>query len=208
MFCRFIHFGISAGFLIFIFIDREKIVHEYTVYNKYFYTILLLPILLSRDIWPVSMPWLLQIQSHSWDCGHIPEKLIAFSLDICQKWVWQAVGLFYVHLLRTSILFSNIAVPFTLPPTVQLRFRVFCTVLYVCLFWEGQEYIELSLAARQLQLHLLEDKVPGYRSLWHCCPRIFWSHPPRCHRTLWLFSGWAQRSLPSRTTLLTSILRS
>ena len=51
------------------------------------YTTLLKPILLSRDIWAVSMPWLLQIQSHSWDCGHIPEKLIAFPLDICQKWV-------------------------------------------------------------------------------------------------------------------------
>ena len=79
---------------------REKIVHEYTVHNKYFYTTLLLPTLLSRDIWAVSMPWLLQIQSHSWDCGHIPEKLIAFPLDICQKWVWQMVGLFYINLLR------------------------------------------------------------------------------------------------------------
>ena len=84
---RFIHFGINAGSLIFIFIYREKIVHEYTAYNKYFYTTLLLPILLSRDIWAVSTPWLLQIQSHSWDCGHIPEKLIAFPLDICQKWL-------------------------------------------------------------------------------------------------------------------------
>ena len=46
-----------------------------------------LPILLLRDIWPVSMAWLLQIQSHSWDCGHIPEKLIAFPLAVCQKWV-------------------------------------------------------------------------------------------------------------------------
>ena len=90
----------SVQFRSLIFIYREKIVHEYTVYNKYFYTILLLPILLSRDIWAVSMPWLLQIQSHSWDCGHIPEKLTAFPLDICQKWVWQTVGLFYINLLR------------------------------------------------------------------------------------------------------------
>ena len=125
------------------------------------------------------MPWLLQIQSHSWDCGHIPEKLIAFSLDICQKWVWQAVGLFYVHLLRTSILFSNIAVPFTLPPTVHLRFRVFCT-MPVCLLILGRRGVDnrepsTGQAARELQLHLLEDKPPGSRSL--CITALWFSEP-------------------------------
>ena len=86
---------------------------------------------------------------------------------------------------------------------MQLRFRVFCTVPVCVLIWGGTgvDNRERSLAARQLQLHLLEDKPPGCRSLWHRCPLIFWSHPPLHHRTLWLFSGWAQRSLPSRTTL-------
>ena len=84
--------------------------------------------------------------------------------------------------------FSNTAVPFTLPPTVQLRFRVFCTVPACVLIWEGtvvdNREPSTGLATRELQLHLLEDKPPGGTSLWHCCPLIYRSHLPLRYKTL------------------------
>ena len=149
------------------------------------------------------MPWLLQIQSHSWDCGHIPEKLIAFPLDICQKWVWQTVGLFYINLLRNFhfIFQHSSTIYITNNSAVKITCFLYCAVCVLILGGTGVDNTEPSLAARQLQLHLLEDKPPGCRSLWHRCPLIFWSHPPLHHRTLWFSSGWAQRSLLSRTTL-------
>ena len=57
---------------------------------------------------------------------------------------------------------------------MQLRFRVFCTVP-VCVLTRGGTGVdnrEHSLAARQLQLHLLEDQPPGCRSLRYRCPVI------------------------------------
>ena len=168
---------------------EEKIVHEYTVYNKYFYTTFLSPILLSRDIWVVSMPWLLQIQSHSWDCGHIPKKLIAFPLDICQKWVWQTVGLFYINLLRNfHFIFKNSSTIYiTTNSAVKILCFLYCacTVLYVlCLFWQGQEWIT-------------ENPALAWQQESCGCPAITVvllpsdsrSHLPLCHRTLWLFAG-------------------
>ena len=72
--------------------------------------------------------------------------------------------------------FSNTAVPFTLPPTVQLRFRVFYTVPACVLIWEGtvvdNREPSTGLETRELQLHLLEDKPPGGTSLWHSSPTL------------------------------------
>ena len=121
------------------------------------------------------MPWLLQIQSHSWDCGHIPEKLIAFPLDICQKWVWQTVGLFYTNLLRNVhfIFQHSSTIYITNNSAVKITCFLYCAVCVLILGGTGVDNTEPSLAARQLQLHLLEDKPPGCRSLWHCCPLDF-----------------------------------
>ena len=82
---------------------------------------------------------------------------------------------------------------------MQLRFRVFCTVS-VCVLILGGTVVDngepsTGLAPRKLQLHLLEDEPPGCRSLWHLCPLIYRNHLPLRYRTLWLFSGWAQRAL-------------
>ena len=62
---------------------------------------------------------------------------------------------------------------------MQLRFRIFCTVsLYVLILGgTGVDNREPSTgqAARELQLHLLEDEPPGCRSLWYRCPLILWA---------------------------------
>ena len=72
--------------------------------------------------------------------------------------------------------FSNTAVPFPLPPIVQLRVHGFCTVPVWRVFLGGTvvdtREPSSGLAARELQLHLLEDKPPGCRSLRHHCPLI------------------------------------
>ena len=57
-----------------------------------------------------------------------------------------------------------------------------------------------GLAARELQLHLLEDEPPG-------CPLIFRSHLPLRHRTLTLFRLGPE--IPTEQDhLITSILQS
>ena len=124
----------------------------------------------------MSVPWLLQIQSHSWDCGHIPEKLTAFPLDICQKWVWQTVGLFYINLLRNfhfSFQHSS-TIYITTNSAVKIPCFLYCACVCAYFGRTGVDNREPStgLAARELQLHLLEDKPPGCRSLWYRCPLI------------------------------------
>ena len=86
------------------------------------------------------MPWLLQMQSHSWDCGHISEKLIALPLDICQKWVWQTVGLFYVNLLRNIHFIFQHSSTINIATNSAVKVPCFLYSAYVCLFWEGQQW--------------------------------------------------------------------
>ena len=62
---------------------------------------------------------------------------------------------------------------------MQLRFHVFCTVP-VCVLILGGTGVDnrepsTGQAARELQLHLLEDEPPGCRSLWYRCPLILWA---------------------------------
>ena len=130
------------------------------------------------------MPWLLQIQSHSWDCGHIPKKLIAFPLDICQKWVWQTVGLFYINLLRNfHFIFKNSSTIYiTTNSAVKILCFLYCacTVLYVlCLFWQGQEWIteNPALAWKQESCSCIFQRT-SLQDADHCGIAALWFSEP------------------------------